>query len=89
MYNASSAFHTAVAGHAPQKAMLLFADAVFTNEDINIERGIEFHDYFNLEEDLAIGQTPSNEISFSLFNADRLLNNYAFGDFLATIGVLI
>ena len=88
MYSASTAFHTAVASNAPQKALLIFADAVFTNEDINIERGIEFHDYFNLEEDLSIGQTPSNELSFSLFNADRLLNDYAFGDFLATIGVL-
>lgn len=89
MYNASSAFHKAVADGNPQKALLIFPDCVFTSDDINVENGIEFRDYFNLDEDLAIGQTPSNEVSFSLFNDDRLLNNYAFGDFLCTIGVLI
>ena len=89
MYPVSSAFHTAVKNGNPQKALLIFSDLVFTNDDINVENGIQFSDYFNLEEDLAIGQTLSNEISFSLFNDDRLLNDYTFGDFLATIGVLI
>ena len=89
MYNVSSAFHTAVQNGNPQKALLIFSDLVFTNDDINVENGIQFSDYFNLEEDLSIGQTLSNEISFSLFNDDRLLNDYTFGDFVATIGVLI
>lgn len=89
MYSASNAFHKAVADGEPQIAMLIFKDCVFTNGDINVEDGIQFRDYFNLEKDLSIGQTPSNEISFSLFNDDRLLNSYGFGDFLATIGVLI
>lgn len=89
MYSAaSSAFHKAVAEGESQIALLIFEDAVFTNEDINVEEGIKFDDYFNMEEDIAIGQTLSNEISFGLFNDDRLLNNYEFGDFLATIGVL-
>ena len=86
MYNASSAFHNAVANGAHQMALLIFSDAVFTNADINVSVGIEFNDYFNVEEDLAIGQALSNEISFNLFNDQGLLNNYAFGDFLATIG---
>lgn len=89
MFGTSQAFHDAVASNQPQIAMLIFEDCVFTNEDINVENGIQFNDYFNLEEDMAIGQTPSNEITFTLFNDKRLLNDYEFGDFLATIGVLI
>lgn len=89
MYNASAAFHQAVADGADQMALLIFEDAVFTNDDIDVQAGIEFRDYFNMEEDIAIGQAVSNEISFNLFNDDRLLNTYAFGDFLATLGVLI
>lgn len=89
MYDASAAFHEAVRNGKEQKALLIFDDCVFTDEDISVDEGIEFHDYFNLEEDLSIGQTPSNEISFSLFNDDRLLNDYEFGDFLATIGALV
>ena len=89
MYSASEAFHAAVQANKPQIAMLIFRDAVFTNEDINVTNGIEFNDYFNAEEDLSIGQALSNEINFSLFNDARLLNDYAFGDFLATIGVQV
>ena len=88
MYPASNAFHTAVANRKPQKALLIFPDCVFTNDDISVDNGIEFNDYFNIEDDISIGQTPSNEVSFTLFNDDRLLNNYTFGDFLATLGVL-
>ena len=87
MYNCSNAFHEAVKNGNEQKALLIFSDCVFTDEDISVEDGIELHDYFNTEEDLSIGQATSNEISFSLFNDDRLLNNYEFGDFLATLGV--
>lgn len=89
MYSASNEFHQAVADGAPQMAMLIFADAVFTNEDIDVSRGISFNDYFNLENDIAIGQTLANEISFTLFNDGRYLNTYKFGDFLATIGAQI
>lgn len=89
MYAASDAFHEAVANGNKQKAMLIFSDAVFTDEDIDVDAGIEFDDNFNMENDIAIGQMTSNEIRFSLFNDDRLLNNYEFGEFVATIGVLI
>lgn len=89
MYSASTAFHEAVASGAHQMALLIFSDAVFTNDDINVTAGIEFSDYFNAEEDIAIGQALSNEISFSIFNDHGLLNNYAFGDFTATIGAQI
>lgn len=86
---ATDAFHKAVAEGKPQRILLIFNDAVFTNDDVDVSRGVEFKDYFNLEEDIAIGQAPSNEISFTLFNDDRLLNSYKFGDFLATLGVLV
>ena len=89
MYSASEAFHEAVANGAHQIALLIFDDAVFTNDDINVTAGIEFNDYFNTEENLAIGQALSNEISFSIFNDHRLLNDYEFGEFTATIGAQI
>lgn len=87
MYPVSEAFHEAVKNGNDQKALLIFSDCVFTDADIRVDRGIEFHDNFNMEEDIAIGQATSNEISFSLFNDERLLNDYEFGDFLATVGV--
>ena len=86
MYSASSAFRQAVANGNPQMALLLFPDCVFSNRDLDMEKGIEFNDYFNTEDDLTVGLTPSNEISFSILNADRLLNDYEFGEFTATIG---
>ena len=89
MYKASNAFHKAVQDNKPQKALLIFKDAVFTNEDINIANGISFNDYFNTEDDIAIGQTLSNEISFTLFNDKGYLDSYSFGEFTATLGVLI
>ena len=89
MYQASEAFHNAVASGAHQIPLLIFDDAVFSNGDIDVSEGIEFNDYFNAEEDLAIGQALSNEIVFSLFNEAGHLNSYEFGDFLATIGAQI
>lgn len=87
MYSASNAFHRAVAENAPQMCMLIFSDAVLTNEDVNVTKGIVFNDFFNTEEDISIGQALSNEISFSVFNDNGYLTNYGFGDFTATIGV--
>lgn len=69
--------------------LLIFGDAVFTQGDIDVDTGIEFDDNFNMESDLAIGQATSNEIRFTLFNDDRLLNDYEFGEFVATLGVHI
>lgn len=89
MYSASAAFHEAVANGAHQIALLIFEDAVFTNDDIDVSRGIEFNDYFNTDEDLSIGLALSNEISFSIFNDNGDLNEYAFGDFTATIGAQV
>ena len=89
MYNASADFHAAVANGEPQIALLVFEDAIISNSDIRVDTGICFDDYFNTEEDIAIGQALSNEIRFSLFNDERLLNDYEFGEFKAMIGVRI
>lgn len=89
MYAASQDFHNAVAAGNHQMPLLIFKDAVFTERDIDVEYGLQFDDYFNIEEDIAIGQVASNELRFTLFNDDRLLNNYGFGEFTATLGVRI
>lgn len=89
MYSASNAFHRAVQEGKPQKPLLIFSNRVFTDCDIDVESGIEFTDIFNSEEDLAIGQALSNEIVFTLFNDDRTLNNYEFGEFQALIGAQV
>jgi len=87
MYPASNAFHEAVANGNEQMALMIFSDCVFTNDDINISAGVNFNDTFNAQEDIAIGQTLSNSISFSVFNDNELLNTYEFGKFTATLGV--
>lgn len=97
MYPASNAFHQAVANGNRQKALLIFPDLdgkndamlFFSDEDIDVDKGIDFKDYFSAEEDLAIGQALSNEVSFGIFNDAKLLNNYGFGDFLCTLGVYL
>ena len=89
MYNASSAFHAAVAAGNPQRCLLIFPDCVFSNADVDVESGLQLHESFNLERDLAIGQAVSNELSFALFNDYGDLNDYAFGEFTATLGVVI
>jgi len=89
MYLASDAFHEAVANGNDQMALLIFPDAIFTNDDIDVDAGVELDDYFNTEEEISIGQALSNELRFNLFNDKRLLNDYEFGEFKATLGVMI
>ena len=89
MYEASAAFHTAVANGEPQKVLLIFSDAVFTAEDIDIDSGFEMDDNFCMSGDISIGQATSNELRFSLYNDARLLNDYEFGEFTATVGARI
>ena len=89
MYPASADFHNAVKNRNPQMPLLIFPDAVFTAEDIDVNAGIEFDDLFNTEENISIGQALMNNVRFTLFNDNQLLNDYEFGEFVATIGVLI
>lgn len=88
MYNASSDFHNAIKNGNPQMALLIFGEnAVFTSEDINISKGIEFDDLFCTEDNISIGQALMNNIRFTLFNDNQLLNDYEFGKFQAFLGV--
>lgn len=87
MYTASSTFHAAVASGNPQRILLIFPDLVFSNEDVDINTGVEVREHFNTEKDLCIGQVLSNEIAFAIFNDYGDLNSYEFGDFTATLGV--
>lgn len=89
MYAASSDFHDAVRNNNEQMPLLIFPDAVFTASDVDIDNGITFNDYFNLEEDLSIGQALSNELRFSIFNDYGYLDDYEFGTFIALLGVMI
>lgn len=88
MYPCSSAFHRAVAANEPQMALFVFENgAVLTNEDFDVDAGIQFDDYFCTKEDLGIGEALSNEIRFKLMNEKQLLNSFDFGEFTALLGV--
>lgn len=88
MIATSAAYKNAIKINAPQRALIRFKDAVFTNEDISITSGgITFEDRFNEETEMKFGVAPSNSIEIALINTDGLLNNYAFGRFQASIGV--
>lgn len=88
MYPCSSAFHRAVAENQPQMALFVFGNgAVLTNEDFDVDAGIQFDEYFCTKEDLGIGEALSNEIRFKLMNEKQLLNNFDFGEFTALLGV--
>ena len=89
MYQTSSEFHQAIMDGNEQMPLLIFENAVFTASDLNVDKGITFNDYFNLEDDLSIGQALSNELAFSVFNDNGYLNDYEFGEFMAWLGVLI
>ena len=66
----SNAFKAALASGAPQRVALVFEDAVITNEDIDVEGGVDIREVFCPETDFAIGQTPASEITFAVFNDD-------------------
>lgn len=89
MYQASAAFHNAIASGAHQMALLLFPDCVFSNEDIELDSGLELRDYFQTGEDVEVGQALSNELVFTLFNDYGYLDDYEFGQVNAMIGVMI
>ena len=88
MYVVSDAVHEAIQNGNEQMPLLIFKDGVFTSGDIDIDNGITFNDYFNLEEDLSIGQALSNELRFSMFNDYGYLDDYEFGELEAMIGVM-
>ena len=84
MVNASQAFHDAVRDGKPQRALFLFDDYVFTNDDIT--GSVNFEEYFCGETDLTVGLTPSASVSFTLLNDTGALNGFTGGEFRAWIG---
>lgn len=87
MVQVSSAFRSALASGAPQRVVLAFQNAVITNEDIDVEGGVDFREVFCSEQDITIGLTPASEITFAVFNEDGFYDDFAFGTFDAYIGV--
>lgn len=91
MYNVSANFHSAVLNtNNEQRALLaLDGDLYFDNGDISSESGIVFNDNFCLDEDLAIGATPSNQLSVSIINDNAALQGTQFGKMRALLGVYV
>ena len=88
MYQVSAAFKAAVAAGNPQRIVFVFDNGtIISNEDVNVEDGVRFHDSFCSETDLTIGLTQSGEVSFGLLNDDGYYDNFTFGAFRAYIGV--
>jgi len=87
--NVSSAFRAALGSGAPQRVALVFENVVISNEDIDIEGGVDLREVFCSESDLAVGLTPASEITFAVFNDDGFYDEFEFGSFDAYIGVRI
>ncbi len=93
MYPASVKFHEAAQSESPKTRVLLrFGDTLLTNEDINLESG----DVVKLVEDLipreekelTIGITPSSELTATINNDHRLLDNFSFGPCTAQLAAM-
>ena len=90
MYEVSSAFHTAVRQPVPKvRALLDFGTTFFTNEDISASTGIYLTEAVNLERNLTLGSCTSSTLAVTLFNPDHLLDEFSYGKFRASLGVLV
>lgn len=83
--------HTALQSNARQHVALSFVDSgiLFTDGDVVLESNVNISSMFCSEEDLTYGLTPSAEITFSLFNDNRELDEFNFGQFKAYFGATI
>ncbi len=88
MVTVPAEFNGAIAAGKPQRMVFQFANRIISNEDIDMEVGVDFHEIFCSETDLTIGLTPSSEISFTVFNDDGYYSDFEFGTFTAYLGVL-
>ena len=89
MTEVSQDFKNALAAGAAQRIALVFEDAIISNEDIDVEGGVDLREVFCSEQDLTIGLTPSSEITFAVYNDDGFYDDFEFGAFDAYIGVLL
>ena len=83
----SSDFRAAIAAGAPQRVALVFEDTIISNEDIDVEGGVDLREVWCSEQDITIGLTPAAEITFAVFNNDGFYDDFEFGQFDAYIGV--
>lgn len=83
----SQDFRNALAAGAPQRVALVFDSAIISNEDIDVEGGVDLREVFCSEQDLTIGLTPASEITFAIYNDDGYYDDFQFGAFNAYIGV--
>ena len=90
MIPASAALHQAIKAGASQKTLLYFhdADRWFGSKDIVLQT-VRYESYFNSDEELTIGATPSASMSFSLVNDDSALSGFEYGWFTAYRGVQV
>lgn len=89
MYPVSTTLQAALAAGTPQRVLLEFSNAAFSNEDIVIGTGIELNEVFSDETDIRAGLCPSSEIRFDLLNDRGQLNDFTFGTFKAWLGARI
>lgn len=90
MLNVSEAFRTAIRNGAPQRALLRFSNATFGNDDISITGGgIRLTEIINGDTNLHYGLCSSARLEASLINRNGLLENFEFGEFVASLGVLV
>ena len=69
MYEVSTACRNAMNDvNCDQRVLFQFANTSFSNEDINMNSGMELTESFNSSTDLEIGLCPSAEITFDLWD---------------------
>lgn len=89
MLNVSEAFRTAIRNGAPQRALLRFSNATFGNSDISITGGgIRLTEIINGDTNLHYGLCSSARLEVSLLNSFGQLEDFEFGEFRASLGVL-
>ena len=89
MQEISPALRNAINLGNPQRALIVFNDREFSNEDIVLGSGLSLSEEFNTAEELTIGTCPSSIIQFTLLNDSQQLSNFNFGWFNAYLGAMV
>lgn len=88
MVNAGAEFHKAVyAGSPAERIMMRFGDTFFTNEDVEMNAGVQVIEALNFDDELTIGACPASTLEATILNPDGLLSNFQFGDCEVLLGV--
>lgn len=92
MITTRSGFEEAIRNKMPQRALVTFPalSAVFTNEDIAVNGGIQIEEILNGSENLEFGKAVESMANVTLINSDGLLSSVDFtGEFEIKIGVML